>query len=332
MTASTALDRTPRPARSGSTGWSGCSTWSGSRSTCSAASARRAVARRGCSAGRSPARRWWPPAARCPRTARCTRCTPTSSGPATRAIPIVYEIERVRDGRSFTTRRVLAIQHGEAIFALSASFQLPQQGWSTPSPMPAACPRRSRCPTSASARRVGGQRGWLAQGPAADRRPLRRRAAVVGRRARAPPSEPHAGLDARRRQAARRPAAARLHADLRQRPDAARLGAGPPRRGRGGRCRWRASTTPCGSTARSAPTSGCSTRATRRARPAARGLATGRFTQADGTLVATAVQEGLVRVGAPCRLRPSSRVGRHPDARGPHRARRRRTARSPACS
>ena len=43
-------------------------------------------------------------------------------------IPIVYETERVRDGRSFTTRRVLAIQRGEAIFALSASFQLHQEG------------------------------------------------------------------------------------------------------------------------------------------------------------------------------------------------------------
>jgi len=43
-------------------------------------------------------------------------------------VPIVYEVERVRDGRSFTTRRALAVQHGETIFALSASFQLPQGG------------------------------------------------------------------------------------------------------------------------------------------------------------------------------------------------------------
>ena len=62
------------------------------------------------------------------------------------------------------------------------------------------------------------------------------------------------------------------------------------------RCRWPAWTTPCGSTARSAPTSGCSTRATRPAPPASRGLATGRFTTRDGRLVATAVQEGLVRL------------------------------------
>jgi acyl-CoA thioesterase II len=43
-------------------------------------------------------------------------------------VPIVYDVERVRDGRSFTTRRARAVQHGETIFALSASFQLPQGG------------------------------------------------------------------------------------------------------------------------------------------------------------------------------------------------------------
>lgn len=43
-------------------------------------------------------------------------------------IPILYEVDRIRDGRSFTTRRVVAIQHGEAIFNLSASFQTPEDG------------------------------------------------------------------------------------------------------------------------------------------------------------------------------------------------------------
>jgi acyl-CoA thioesterase II len=37
-------------------------------------------------------------------------------------VPIIYEVERIRDGKSFSTRRVLAIQHGEAIFALSCSY------------------------------------------------------------------------------------------------------------------------------------------------------------------------------------------------------------------
>lgn len=42
--------------------------------------------------------------------------------------PIVYDVDRSRDGRSFTARRVVAIQHGRQIFNLAASFQLPQEG------------------------------------------------------------------------------------------------------------------------------------------------------------------------------------------------------------
>jgi acyl-CoA thioesterase-2 len=44
-------------------------------------------------------------------------------------VPIVFEVERIRDGGSFTTRRVKAIQHGAPIFHLSASFQLEQEGY-----------------------------------------------------------------------------------------------------------------------------------------------------------------------------------------------------------
>jgi acyl-CoA thioesterase-2 len=44
------------------------------------------------------------------------------------AIPILYEVDRIRDGRSFTTRRVVAIQHGKAIFNLSASFHIDEPG------------------------------------------------------------------------------------------------------------------------------------------------------------------------------------------------------------
>ncbi|GAA4412918.1 acyl-CoA thioesterase II [Actinokineospora soli] len=44
------------------------------------------------------------------------------------AVPIVYQVDRIRDGRSFTTRRVVAIQHGKPIFALSASFQRVEPG------------------------------------------------------------------------------------------------------------------------------------------------------------------------------------------------------------
>lgn len=49
---------------------------------------------------------------------------------------IVYDVERIRDGRSFTTRRVRAIQHGRAIFSMSASFQKPETGYEHQSQMP----------------------------------------------------------------------------------------------------------------------------------------------------------------------------------------------------
>jgi acyl-CoA thioesterase-2 len=52
-------------------------------------------------------------------------------------VPIVYEVDRIRDGRSFTTRRVVAIQHGRAIFNLAASFQIVEQGPDHQMPMPA---------------------------------------------------------------------------------------------------------------------------------------------------------------------------------------------------
>ncbi len=50
--------------------------------------------------------------------------------------PIIYEVDRSRDGRSFTSRRVVAIQHGEQIFHMSASFQVPEQGTDRQGRMP----------------------------------------------------------------------------------------------------------------------------------------------------------------------------------------------------
>jgi len=51
-------------------------------------------------------------------------------------VPIIYEVDRIRDGRSFTTRRVVAIQHGHAIFSMSASFQTHEVGLEHFMPMP----------------------------------------------------------------------------------------------------------------------------------------------------------------------------------------------------
>jgi acyl-CoA thioesterase-2 len=50
--------------------------------------------------------------------------------------PIIYEVERIRDGGSFTTRRVKATQHGRAIFAMSASFQKLEEGYEHAAEMP----------------------------------------------------------------------------------------------------------------------------------------------------------------------------------------------------
>ena len=58
--------------------------------------------------------------------------------PGDPSVPIVYEVDRVRDGRSFTTRLVKAIQHGRAIFSMSASFQLAEPGLEHFLPMPEA--------------------------------------------------------------------------------------------------------------------------------------------------------------------------------------------------
>ncbi|MBV9484543.1 MAG: acyl-CoA thioesterase II [Frankiaceae bacterium] len=58
--------------------------------------------------------------------------------PGDPTIPIIYEVDRIRDGKSFTTRRVVAVQHGKAIFHLSASFQVDEPGADRQAEMPDA--------------------------------------------------------------------------------------------------------------------------------------------------------------------------------------------------
>ena len=55
-------------------------------------------------------------------------------------VPIIFEVDRSRDGGSFTTRRVIAVQHGRQIFNLAASFQAEEEGFEHQSDMPAAPP------------------------------------------------------------------------------------------------------------------------------------------------------------------------------------------------
>ncbi|MFF4267633.1 acyl-CoA thioesterase II [Streptomyces virginiae] len=62
--------------------------------------------------------------------------------------PIVYSVDRIRDGRSFTTRRVVAVQHGQPIFHLSASFQKYEDGLDHQVAMPSA-PDPESLPTAA---------------------------------------------------------------------------------------------------------------------------------------------------------------------------------------
>lgn len=51
-------------------------------------------------------------------------------------VPILYDVDRIRDGRSFSTRRVVAIQHGRAIFNMSSSWQKHEEGLAHSVPMP----------------------------------------------------------------------------------------------------------------------------------------------------------------------------------------------------
>lgn len=56
--------------------------------------------------------------------------------PGDPSVPILYQVERIRDGSSFTTRRAVAVQHGKAIFAMSASFQVEEGGYEHQIDMP----------------------------------------------------------------------------------------------------------------------------------------------------------------------------------------------------
>lgn len=81
--------------------------------------------------------------------------------PGDTAVPIVYDVEAVRDGRSFATRRVLARQHGRPIFAMTLNFQIPEEGLEHQELMPSV-PAPEDCPDLAElvASRGGGADEW----------------------------------------------------------------------------------------------------------------------------------------------------------------------------
>jgi acyl-CoA thioesterase II len=92
-------------------------------------------------------------------------------------VPIVYEVDRLRDGTSFTTRRCNAIQHGRPIFSLSASFQITERGLDHALPMPAV-PAPEDLPSEAELfAQFGGMfpepmRRWFAQDRPIEIRPV----------------------------------------------------------------------------------------------------------------------------------------------------------------
>jgi acyl-CoA thioesterase-2 len=70
--------------------------------------------------------------------------------PGDPTVPILYEVDRIRDGRSFTTRRVVAIQHGKAIFNLQASFHRAEPGLDFQEPMASGVPDPTTLPDFAT--------------------------------------------------------------------------------------------------------------------------------------------------------------------------------------
>ena len=77
--------------------------------------------------------------------------------PGDPTVPILYDVDRIRDGRSFTTRRVVAIQHGRAIFNMQTSFHVDEAGFEHQREMPQVTPPEE----------LASLRERLAQNPAA---------------------------------------------------------------------------------------------------------------------------------------------------------------------
>jgi acyl-CoA thioesterase II len=87
--------------------------------------------------------------------------------PGDPAVPLIYLVERVRDGRSFTTRRVSTIQHGKTIFTLSASFHRREPGIEHADPMPDVPPPDEIPPTAERMEKLFGPsvREWYGGNP-----------------------------------------------------------------------------------------------------------------------------------------------------------------------
>lgn len=97
--------------------------------------------------------------------------------PGDTAVPIVYDVDAIRDGGSFSTRRVVARQHGRAIFYLSASFQVEEQGLDHQDPPPVV-PPPEQCRDPAVDPATPEQQWWVQEWAAVDLRQVRDPGAV----------------------------------------------------------------------------------------------------------------------------------------------------------
>ena len=199
-------------------------------------------------------------------------------------VPILYEVDRIRDGRSFTTRRVVAIQHGRAIFNMSASFHVDEQGLDHQFPMPDVPDPETLGPARRAPRALEGEAGGLVR-PSPSHRPApHRRAALQPRRGQGARTSGCGSGPTGRCPTTRcctpasppTPRTCRCSTPCWPRTTSA--GTTPTSWGP-------ASTTACGSTGRSGPTSGCSTTWTARSPSGARGLARGFLFTREGELV-----------------------------------------------
>ena len=110
--------------------------------------------------------------------------------PGDPSVPIVYQVDRIRDGKSFATRRCVAIQHGKAIFSLGASFQIEEQGLDHAFPMPQA-PDPETLPSEAELlQRFGAMMPEQVRKYFERERPIEIRAVDLSRYARRKPMEP----------------------------------------------------------------------------------------------------------------------------------------------
>ena len=106
-------------------------------------------------------------------------------------VPILYEVDRSRDGHSFTARRVVAIQHGKQIFNLAASYQTPEQGYEHQFQMPNVPPPEALEDETEARRKNADQipeilRGWLTRA-----RPFEIRPVILDPPGDRPPREPY---------------------------------------------------------------------------------------------------------------------------------------------